>query len=70
MKVFFKFQVYMKFEKIFNATFITNIPKKAGVVEMRWGTFPYQFGQRAYKIISKVLANHLSVVMEKIIVKS
>lgn len=35
MKVFFEFQVYMKFEKIFNATFITSIPKKAGVVEMR-----------------------------------
>lgn len=69
MKVFLEFHSFMKFEKSFNATFIALIPKKVGASAV-WDFRPISLVNGAYKIISKVLANRMSVVMEKIILKS
>lgn len=66
MKVFGEFYSFLKFEKSFNTTFIALIPRKAGAVDMR----DFHPISLVYKIISKVLANNMSVVMDKIISKS
>ncbi|XP_042948654.1 uncharacterized protein LOC122281327 isoform X2 [Carya illinoinensis] len=68
MKVFLEFHVYMKVEKSLNATFIALILKKVGAVEMK--DFRPISLVNWDKIISKVLTNHMSVVMEKIILKT
>jgi hypothetical protein len=55
-----------KFEKSLNATFISLIPKKVGPVEIK----VFQRNNlisNMYKIISKVLANRLKSVLEKIV---
>ncbi|KAG7951253.1 hypothetical protein I3843_13G156700 [Carya illinoinensis] len=68
MRVFAEFHSFHKFEKSLNATFITLIPKKHGtkvVEDFR----PISLVSGVYKIISKVLANRLSSVMEHIISK-
>ncbi|XP_041004079.1 uncharacterized protein LOC121249433 [Juglans microcarpa x Juglans regia] len=68
MQVFAEFHSFHKFEKSLNAKFITLIPKKHGakvVEDFR----PIGLVSGVYKIISKVLANRLSLVMEHIISK-
>ncbi|KAF5466104.1 hypothetical protein F2P56_016059 [Juglans regia] len=66
--VFSEFHTYQKFEKSLNATFIALIPKKheASLIE---DFRPISLVSSVYKIISKVLANRLSPVLENIISK-
>jgi hypothetical protein len=85
MKVFHDFHARGKFERSLNATFIALIPKILGVLTSRtfarldlWRVFTkkkkmavsnfFFFGPLA-KIIAKILANKLKVVLEKIICK-
>jgi hypothetical protein len=56
MKVFKEFHSRGKFEKSINATFVSLIPKKAGVVDIK-DFRPISLVGGVYKIISKVLAN-------------
>jgi hypothetical protein len=53
------------FEKSHNATFIALIPKKSGVVDIM-DFRPISLVGGVYKIIAKVIANRLKIVMEKI----
>ncbi|KAG6695250.1 hypothetical protein I3842_09G087800 [Carya illinoinensis] len=69
MEVFHEFYDYQKFEKSLNATFISLIPKRLGASELK-DFRPISLVSGIYKIISKVLANCMSTVMEKIISKS
>ncbi len=66
MKVFLDFHQHGKFERIFNATFITLIPKKVGIVKVH----PISLVCGGYKIIAKVLANSLKIVLDNIISKT
>lgn len=61
--VFEEFHSQQKFEKSFNATFVSLIPKKAGVVDI-------SLVGAVCKIINKVLANMLKLVLGKIIYNS
>jgi hypothetical protein len=54
------------FEKSLNATFICLIPKKPGAVELK-DFRPISLVGSVYKIMAKVLANRLSLVLAKII---
>ena len=54
------------FEKSINATFICLIPKKPGAVELK-DFRPISLVGSVYKIMAKVLANRLSLVVSKII---
>jgi hypothetical protein len=63
MKVFLEFHTHGKFLKILNATFIFLIPKKVGVVEVK-DLHPINLVSGIYKIIAKVLANRLKIVLE------
>jgi len=66
MVVFKEFHGRGHFEKSINATFISLIPKKAGAMDIKdFGPISLLGG--IYKIISKVLANKLKAVLEKII---
>jgi hypothetical protein len=69
MAVFQEFHERGKFEKSFNATFVSLIPKKAGAVEMK-DFRPISLVGGVYKIISKVLANRLKTVLGKIVSNS
>lgn len=62
MEVFNEFLLRGKFEKSFNATFISLIPKKVGVVEIK-DFHPFSLVGGVYKIISKVLTNRLKTVL-------
>ena len=64
--VFHNFYANGQFEKGLNATFITLIPKKQAVKEIR-DFRPISLVGGVYKIIAKVLANRLRSVMGKII---
>jgi len=55
-----------KFEKSFNATFVSLIPKKTGAMDVR-DFRPISLVGGIYKIISKVLANRFKSVLGKII---
>jgi len=55
-----------KFEKSFNATFVSLIPKKTGAMDVR-DFRPISLVGGIYKIISKVLANRFKSVLSKII---
>ena len=69
MAVFHHFHVTSQFEKSLNATFIALIPKKATAMEVKdfrpinlvWG------GGGGYKILAKVLAIRLRMVLGEII---
>ena len=68
LAVFEESYQYCKFEKFLNATFIALIPKKNDASNVRdfwpislWGV---------YKILTKVLANRLRVVLDQLISKS
>jgi hypothetical protein len=68
MNVFHDFHARGMFEKSFNATFITLIPKKPGAVDIK-DFRPISLVGGVYKIVAKVLANKLKMVVEKIISK-
>jgi hypothetical protein len=55
-----------KFGNSLNATFFSFIPKKVGVVDIKYFP-PTSLIGGVYKIISKVLSNRLKMVLEKII---
>lgn len=57
-----------KLEKSLNATFITLIPKKSGPIEVK-DFHPVNLVSGLYKILFKVLANRLKVVVGSIISK-
>jgi hypothetical protein len=66
MAVFADFHSRGKFEKSFNATFVSLIPKKTDVLDVR-DFWPISLIGGIYKIISKVLANRFKSVLGKII---
>lgn len=68
-KVFHEFFTIGKFEKGFSSTFIAFIPKKVGAMEVK-DFCPISLVSGMYKIILKVLANKMSLVVDKIISKS
>jgi hypothetical protein len=69
MAVFREFHSKGSFERSINTTFIALIPRKASVVDIK-DFHPSSLVGDVYKIISKVLANRLKHVLEKIISKS
>jgi hypothetical protein len=66
MAVFSDFHARGKFEKSLNSTFISLIPKVSEVAELK-DFRPISLVSGIYKIISKVLANQLRLVMNSII---
>ena len=52
-----------------NASFITLIPKKCNAVNIK-DFRPINFVSNVYKLLSKVLANRLRVVLDKLISKT
>ena len=66
MAVFSYFHVCGKFEKSFNSTFISLIHKVSGASKLK-DFHPISLVSGIYKIISKVLANRLRLVMDSII---
>jgi hypothetical protein len=69
MKVFGALHAGGRFEKSLNASFISLIPKVPGAVELK-DFRPISLVRGIYKIIAKVLANRLKIVLDKIISKS
>jgi len=65
LKVFKEFHSRGKFEKIFNSTFVSLVPKKASVVDIK-DFRPISLVGGVYKIISKVLANRLKLFWENL----
>jgi KaiC/GvpD/RAD55 family RecA-like ATPase len=68
MGVLHKFHAHSKFVRSLNATFIALIPKKSGAVDLK-DFRPISLVSGVYKIIAKVLANRLRLVVDKIISK-
>jgi hypothetical protein len=69
MKVFSAFHVEGMFEKSLNATFISLIPKIPDAINLKdFCLISLVVG--IYKIIAKVLASRLEIVLDKIISKS
>jgi 23S rRNA U2552 (ribose-2'-O)-methylase RlmE/FtsJ len=68
MRVFLDFHARSSFEKSLNASSIALITKKAGAIDIS-DFRPISLVSGAYKIITKVLANKMSSVMETIISK-
>ena len=66
MAVLRAFHVSGSFEKSLNATFLTLIPKKMGAVEVK-DFCPISLVSGLYKILAKILANRLRLVLPKII---
>jgi hypothetical protein len=66
MAVFEDFHARGRFEKSLNYTFISLIPKVSGASKLK-DYHPISHVSGIYKIISKVLANRLRLVMNKII---
>jgi hypothetical protein len=60
MAVFSKFHNRRQFEKSFNATYVSLIPKKTKVVDVK-DFRPISPVGRVYKLISKVLANRFKI---------
>ena len=69
MRVFHDFHACNKFERSLNAMFIFLIPKKSGAIDLK-DFWHVSLVSGVYKIIAKVLANRLRMVVEKIISKS
>jgi hypothetical protein len=69
MAVFSQFHNRHQFEKSFNATFVSLIPKKADAVDVK-DFKPISLVGGVYKLISKVLANKFKSVLGKIISSS
>uniref|UniRef100_A0A2N9FZM9 Reverse transcriptase domain-containing protein n=1 Tax=Fagus sylvatica TaxID=28930 RepID=A0A2N9FZM9_FAGSY len=66
LAVCYEFHEYCSFERSLNATFISLIPKKHGADEIK-DFRPISLVSGLYKIIAKLLANRLSVVLGNII---
>ena len=66
MAVFANFHAWGKFERSLNSTFISLIPKVSGASKLK-DYRPISLVSEIYKIISKVLANRLRLVMNSII---
>ena len=66
MAVFHHFHVSSQFEKSLNATFIALIPKKAAAMEIK-DFRPISLVGGVYKILAKVLASRLRLVLGEII---
>jgi hypothetical protein len=66
MAVFHEFHAHGHFEKSMNGTFIALIPKKVGALECK-DFRPISLVIGIYKIIAKVLANRLRLVLEKVV---
>jgi len=69
MAVFSEFHNSCQFEKSFNATFVSLIPKKEDSVDVK-DFMPISLVGGIYKLISKVLANNFKLVLGKIISSS
>jgi len=69
MAVFSEFHNSCQFEKSFNVTFVSPIPKKADAVDVK-DSRPISLVGGVYKLISKVLANRFKSVFAKIISSS
>ncbi len=61
-----EFHVHCQFERSLNATFVALIPKKHGADEIK-DFRPISLVGGMYKIIAKLLANRLSVVLGKVV---
>jgi hypothetical protein len=68
MRVFSEFHAEGKFEKSLNALFISLILKMPGAIDLK-DFRPISLVGRIYKILAKVLANRLKMVLEKIVSK-
>ena len=68
MKVFSELHAEGKFEKILNASFISLILKMPSAIDLK-DFCPISLVQGIYKILSKVSANRLKMVLEKIVSK-
>jgi hypothetical protein len=66
MAVFREFYTYGTFEKSLNVTFLALIPKKPGAVECK-DFRPISLVTGIYKILAKVLANRLKMVLDKVV---
>lgn len=66
LAMFSEFHEYGSFQRSLNATFLTLFPKKASAVEVR-DFRPISLLGSVYKILAKVLANRLSMVLSAII---
>ena len=69
MVVFYNFHTQAVFEKSLNAPFLTVIPKKVDVVEVK-DFWPISLVGGIYKIVFKVLANQLRRVVHRLILDS
>jgi hypothetical protein len=69
MEIFKEFHRRVKFEKSFNATFVSLTPKKAWVVEIK-NFHPISLLGGVNKITSKVIANMLKSELRKIVSNS
>ena len=69
LAVFDEFHQHCKFEKSLNATFIALIPQKNGASNIRdFG--PISLVGSIYKILAKILANRLKIVLDQLISES
>ena len=66
---FVYFHRHFVFERSMNASFLTLIPKKCNVVNIK-DFRPISLVGSVYKLMSKVLANRLRVVLDNLISKS
>ena len=66
MAVFYDFHTHGSFMRSVNATFLALIPKKPGAVECK-DFRPISLVSGVYKMIAKVLANRLKVVLKKVV---
>ena len=69
LAIFEEFFQHCKFEKSLNASFIALIPKKNGAFDIR-DFRPINLVGSVYKILAKVLANRLRVVLDHLISKT
>ncbi len=66
LAVFKDFHSQCSFERSLNATFLTLIPKKSEALEVK-DFRPISLVGNVYKVLAKVLANRLQLVLEKIV---
>jgi hypothetical protein len=69
MDFFGEVHTYCKFEKSLNTTFLSLIPKKVDAINIR-DFHPISLIGSIYKLLSKVLANRLKLVLDKVISES
>ena len=69
MAVFVHFHRYSMFERSLNASFLTLIPKKNNAIDVK-DFRPISLVGSVYKLLSKVLANRLRVVLDSLLSES